>query len=164
MKKNRKGFTLMELSIVVLILSVLAAISIPQYRTATKKAKVAANLPILKTLQDDTINFYNLNGTLPTSLFQLSLNRAEFSGTDTHAIDTASKCSFTLSPLNQDFVTIDCSQGWIVTFQVNVNNGRITPGPRLFKVINGDDLLRKVADSFGWQSGWQGQSHFYTIS
>lgn len=41
--RNRKGFTLAELLIVVAIVAVLVAISIPIFSTQLKKARVAVN-------------------------------------------------------------------------------------------------------------------------
>ena len=43
MKKNKKGFTLAELLIVVAIIAVLVAISIPIFSTQLKKARLAVN-------------------------------------------------------------------------------------------------------------------------
>ncbi|MFY9134472.1 MAG: prepilin-type N-terminal cleavage/methylation domain-containing protein, partial [Bacillota bacterium] len=42
MKRDQRGFTLMELMIVIVIIGVLAAIGIPAYNNYTKKAKTAA--------------------------------------------------------------------------------------------------------------------------
>ncbi|MBO1271650.1 prepilin-type N-terminal cleavage/methylation domain-containing protein [Shewanella sp. 4t3-1-2LB] len=39
MKRNTKGFTLIELMIVIAIIGILAAIALPAYQTYTKKAK-----------------------------------------------------------------------------------------------------------------------------
>ena len=43
MKKNKKGFTLAELLIVIAIIAVLVAISIPIFSSVLKKARLAAN-------------------------------------------------------------------------------------------------------------------------
>ena len=43
MRKNKKGFTLIELIVVIAILAILAAIAIPRFSGFTDKAKIAAD-------------------------------------------------------------------------------------------------------------------------
>ena len=151
MRKNNQGFSLIELLVVVLILSVLATIGIPQYRSATRKAQIATNLPIMKSLQDDMINFYNLNGTLPTSLFQLSLNRAEFkdiNGNSTTATNRANDCTFSL---NGTRITVNCNKGWVLVYNVEATALGYKPGKKLFNIESDEDYLKKIADNFGWK-------------
>ena len=52
MKVNKKGFTLLEMLVVVLIIGILASIAIPQYQMAVTKAKVASILPLMRRWKD----------------------------------------------------------------------------------------------------------------
>ena len=50
--KNKNGFTLLELLVVVLIIGILSAIALPQYRKAVEKSKVSQALITLKYMKD----------------------------------------------------------------------------------------------------------------
>jgi len=68
---NKKGFTLLELLVVVLIIGILAGIALPQYQMAVTKAKVASILPIMRRWKDALAEYklqhgyYCDNGSCP---------------------------------------------------------------------------------------------------
>ena len=61
-KQNTAGFTLIEMMVVVLIIGILAAIALPQYRMAVTKAKVAAILPLMRAWKDALMEYKLTNG------------------------------------------------------------------------------------------------------
>ncbi len=59
MQEKNKGFTLIEMLVVVLIIGILAGIALPQYQMAVTKAKVASILPLMRRWKDALME-YNL--------------------------------------------------------------------------------------------------------
>ena len=160
MLKNKSGFTLIELLAIILIIGTLAGIAIPNYRTATLKAKITVNMPMLKSLQSDMINYYNLTNALPNRLSQLSINKAEFDDNGKHL---ATNCTFTLSNiLNHPHIAMDCQDGWNMTYSLQQTPLGYTFGERTFTITaTGSEQarLQKIANSFGWT----GEGNTYTI-
>lgn len=61
----KKGFTLIEMLVVVLIIGVLAAVAVPQYESAIEKSRVAEALVVMKSLVDAEQRYLQANPNEP---------------------------------------------------------------------------------------------------
>jgi type IV pilus assembly protein PilA len=68
MKAVQKGFTLIELMIVVAIIGILAAIAIPAYQDYTIRAQVTEGLNLADAVKTSVAEYYAQNGTWPNCM------------------------------------------------------------------------------------------------
>jgi type IV pilus assembly protein PilA len=68
LKNIQKGFTLIELMIVIAIIGILAAIAIPAYQNYTIRAQVTEGLSLADGMKTAISEFYAQNGTFPTAI------------------------------------------------------------------------------------------------
>lgn len=69
--KNENGFSLLEMVAVLTVISILAAIALPNYHRATQKAREAVLKENLFWMRDAIDQFYLDNGKYPQSLEKL---------------------------------------------------------------------------------------------
>jgi len=80
LRKSRKGFTLVELLVVIVVLAVLAAIVLPKFVGAGTRSKESALRSDLKLARNRVALFYNDTGAYPASLAALTATSAPASG------------------------------------------------------------------------------------
>ncbi len=117
MKKSKKqAFTLIELLVVVLIIGILAAVAVPQYRTAVEKTRATEALTLIKSLKQARDIYWLSNTGVPT----LDKLEIEVPGTDVSCIASPRRT---------------CRQ--TAYFQVGILG---TGNPHAFRVSNGNLL------------------------
>jgi type IV pilus assembly protein PilA len=73
-KAIQKGFTLIELMIVVAIIGILAAIAIPAYQDYTIRAQVTEGLNLMSDMKAGVAEWYAQEGAWPSSLDQIGIS------------------------------------------------------------------------------------------
>ncbi|MBM3307884.1 MAG: prepilin-type N-terminal cleavage/methylation domain-containing protein [Candidatus Eisenbacteria bacterium] len=69
MRRNQRGFTLVELMIVVIIVGILAAVAIPMYQGATERAKASEAVAALGTIRGAMRVYFAEHGTYVNANF-----------------------------------------------------------------------------------------------
>jgi len=71
---NKKGFTLVELMAVAIIVAILTAVAVPQYRTSVQRAEATEALINLRNVFESAARYKAQNSATPTKADQLDVS------------------------------------------------------------------------------------------
>lgn len=161
MSKNKKGFTLLELLVVVVIIGILGAVALPQYMVSVERTRVAGNMSELKPIYDAALQYYSYNDEFPDSLKKLPVSLPEsYTVSGTTATSDDGTCSISLEASGTNpYLSMKCGRGspneYEFQFKYSINSsGTIFGAGKYFVVLAGGeerkDTYEKVANSSGW--------------
>jgi type IV pilus assembly protein PilA len=137
MKNVQKGFTLIELMIVVAIIAILAAIAIPQYQNYLIRTQVSEGMNLADGAKTAVAEFYNNKGYFPTDNksaglpLAASINGKYVSGVNvgtTQGKITATFGKESNSKINADIVVLSAyDQGGSITWNCKSGTGTNVP-------------------------------------
>ena len=70
----KKGYTLLELLVVVLIIGILAAVAVPQYQTAVDRSRMSQAMVLGRALRDAQQRYYMANGQYTLNINDLDIS------------------------------------------------------------------------------------------
>ncbi|MBR2082298.1 MAG: prepilin-type N-terminal cleavage/methylation domain-containing protein [Elusimicrobiaceae bacterium] len=82
MVQHKQAFTLIELLVVVLVISILAAVAVPQYQTAVLKSRMSQAYVAVKAIYDAEQVFFVANGYYTPVLAELEIEPMNCSSAD----------------------------------------------------------------------------------
>ncbi len=124
---QRKGFTLLELLMVVIIIAILAALAIPQYIKTAERARMSEAMSMLGQIRSSEIRYRAEKETFTATLTNLDLNPTDILGTSffTYAVSAANANTFIATAKRNG--QLPTGSGCINGYTVSINEqGAIT--------------------------------------
>jgi type IV pilus assembly protein PilE len=178
-KLNKQGMTLIELSVTVLIIAILAALAVPTYRGIIERTRITNQLVVLKALQDATIRYYAENDDFPSSFKTLSVGAPEgYEVSDltlTQNDDDGNSRVITLNTTsNSEALSMAFTRkgaaDWTLTFEFKKaavpgsSSYRMVWGGQYFVINTSDSGRKEILQRAAQSAGWKDEGNRYRIN
>lgn len=124
-KSTRKGFTLVELLIVIIIIAVLAAIAIPKFANSSGRSKDSALRSNLKIVRNAVDLFRADTGYYPATLSDLAVTAAPANGLDSSGTSKAITATDWRGPYVQTVPTDPVAAAALTYTTTGANTGKV---------------------------------------
>ncbi|MCI6178682.1 MAG: type II secretion system GspH family protein [Campylobacter sp.] len=136
----KKGFTMIELIFVIVILGILASVAIPRLAATREDAEISATVANLRTLVSDVTAYYTAKGEFPTSTKWSEITNVPLDGATSNAVGAAAATTATakLKAGGKDCIGVRL-----------VNKAGTAPAHIVFskEAATGSGVCKQVADS-----------------
>ena len=155
--RNKKGFTLVELVIVIAVIAILAGVMIGTFSSVVSNAKKSADYQEIKQKVDEAYMEFVADGVVPQSMIitkgyyiEFSKDEAENFATIVQGVDTASTGTTeiavaTSSTDEKSYVTVAAAGTSNIVLNVSVENG--TTSDETVETIKKIDSVEVVTDN-----------------
>ena len=118
-----KGFTLLELLVVVMIMGLLTSFAIPQYTRSVRRAEMLEGMSQGKTIFDSALRYKSANGSMPSYFNELDIG---FAGLNT-ASSSMTEGNFTYQLLTDGVKIVSNVGGYYLKMQIpTVSNSGVS--------------------------------------
>ena len=114
-RNNKKGFTIVELVIVIAVIAILSAVLIPTFSGITEKAQKSAAQQVARNVYTEVQAEDLYNDGLQNGTFASGVNVQSINANATYSVDTNGVVSFSYAHTNGYTATLNTNGTWTVT-------------------------------------------------